>query len=199
MPEDESLEYKLAAETSEKKYQEQYVKPVEPSESYLEEPPKKVKQIDLLAFIRIPFSFAALVLAFWLALNLSSIIQSGNPTQWMQNWAENTQVSFREYFDNGQIATYEGAITGSNDYAGETASGDVITILESSDIPFTEDGTMPISIRRLLDAYDAKRCDILAHDLAVYTSLSSADSDLQNYYDVVATRSNSLSNMLNCK
>ena len=98
------------------------------------------------------------------------MIQSGNIALWMKNWSDNTQISFREYFNNGQIASYEGAITGLNDYAAKLPSGEIIVILESEEIPFTEEGDMPVSFRRALDAYDSKQCSILAFDKKGYVS-----------------------------
>lgn len=167
---EENPEYTLAEFTTETNYAESTPKLPVDSPYALEAAPKKVRTINLLGFIRIPFAFISLVLAFWIALNLSSMIQSGNITLWMKNWSDNTQISFREYFDNGQIASYEGVITGLNDYAAKLPSGEIIVILESKEIPFTEEGDMPVSFRRALDAYDSKQCSILAFDKKVYVS-----------------------------
>lgn len=200
MDNDKPFEYKLAEETSEKKYSDNKVyKSDNISNPYLEKAPRKVREINLLSFIRIPISFMSLVLAFWLALNLSSIIQSGDITNWMKNWSENTESSFREYFLNGQISTYEGAITGNNDYAGTKSNGEIVTILESESIPFAEEGDMPIAIRRILDAYDLESCNVLAYDLSNYKSLKSDNSEIANYYDVVVVEAEKRLSMLNCE
>ena len=197
----EIIEYKLSDSTTDVKYaRDKYIK--EPARAYLEGEPKKVKQFNLLNIVRIPISFALLVIAFWLALNLSSIIQSGDVAQWMKNWTQNTDASFREYFGNGQVATYEGATTSTNDYSGRTLTGEAVTILESPSIPFTTEGDMPVAIRRILDAYDAEDCSILLYDLKNYEFLKETTLTLEdpknNYYSVVLAEAKKRSSMLQC-
>jgi hypothetical protein len=195
---EEPNEYRLSNETTDAAYQDEI--PRRAPNAYLEGAPRKVRQFNPLSIIRIPFSFLMLVLAFWIALNLNSFLGSGDSGEWFRNWTQNTEKSFREYFGSGQIATYEGVITDSNDYAGKNLAGEIITILESEDIPFTSAGDLPLAIQRLYDSYDESDCSALYYDLDTYQALLAAPKtdELRAYYEVVLVEADSRLDRLDC-
>lgn len=135
------------------------------------EKPKKVRTINLWYWIRLPFSFLFLAAAFWVALNFNSLTSSDNFEEWFRNWSDNTKESWEGYFGNGQLATYDGLISGKSDWVGLGFNGEPIEILESEMIPFGADGELPLTVAMLDEAYRSESCAVLVSEYFKYYEL----------------------------
>lgn len=134
--------------------------------------PKKVKVINVWDIIKLPFSFISLVLAFWIALNLTSIIEEGDLSNWFKNWASNTQDSIEGYLGSGQVATYDGIFNSKADWVGNNSLGEPTQILESEFFPFGESKEFPLVVERIDAAFEAEQCAVLYSEYLTYKTLA---------------------------
>jgi hypothetical protein len=136
--------------------------------------PKKVRVINAWDIIKLPFSFVSLVLAFWIALNLTSIVEEGDLSNWFKNWASNTQDSIEGYFGSGQVATYDGIFENKADWVGNSSAGEPTQILESEFFPFGESKEFPLVIERINAAFEAEQCVVLYSEYLTYKAIVDA-------------------------
>jgi hypothetical protein len=146
--------------------------------------PKKVKVINVWDIIKLPFSFVSLVLAFWIALNLTSIIEEGDLSNWFKNWASNTQESLEGYLGSGQVATYDGIFENRADWVGNNSLGEPTQILESEFFPFGETKEFPLVIERIDAAFKQEQCAVIYSEYLVYREIATSDTAETSGYPV---------------
>jgi hypothetical protein len=178
---------------AERRRKELYYSPIDP--------PKKIKKSNLFGWLRLPVAFSGLVLAFWIALNLSSMLQSDSLADWFKNWSTNSTQNLDSYLGKGQIPTYEGVLSDTFDWVGEDSAGEPVTILSSELVPFDSEGETPTVITRLDAFADLEDCVSLFAEQRLYKILSDSEtiSDFpREIADVFSTYAQRLYNRIDC-